>query len=132
MSACWSPTLMLPWRTDGSAFAATRYAIAPSPWPLAFPVIAIQLAVLDADHEHSRDTLTFTIPVPPAAPKLDDELLIDGAHRVAVGPVTFVTPELPQPIAIAIAAASTKNSRGWNVVFTATRLSSSGPATMER
>lgn len=100
----------------------------PSPWPFALPVMAIQLALLDAAHEHSRDTLTVTVPEPPPAPKLGDELLTVGAHRAAVGPVTFVAPELPQPIAAA--AASAANSRDRNVVFTPRRLSSCGPATM--
>lgn len=70
----------------------------------------IHEAVLAADHEHSRATLIVTVPVPPVTPKLDDELLTVVWHREAVGPVTFVTAELPHA-ADAAAAAAAANSR---------------------
>jgi len=63
---------------DGSAFAETRYAIDPSPWPFPPPVMAIQLASLAAVHVHSRETLTETVPAPPDAPKLPVEFAMDG------------------------------------------------------
>ena len=95
MSARWSATAIAPRRVDGSALAETRYAIDPSPCPLAPAVIAIQFASVDAVHAHSRATLTATVPVPPAAAKLDDELTIDAWQRDSVGPATLVTAELP-------------------------------------
>src|SRR5580765_1008805 len=72
--------------------------------------MVIHEAVLAADHAHSRATPIVTVPVPPLTPKLDDELLTVVWHREAVGPVTFVTAELPHPAAAAAAAAAA-NSR---------------------
>src|SRR4051812_13963426 len=102
---------MAPRRTAGSTFAATRNDTVPSPCPLAPSVIAIQPASVVAVHEHSHETLTASVPAPPAAPKLDDGLVIVAWQRETVGPVTFVTAELPHAIARA-AAASVGNSRG--------------------
>jgi hypothetical protein len=41
-------------------------------------VIAIQALLLEAVHEHSRETLTVTVPEPPPAPKLGDEFVTAG------------------------------------------------------
>jgi endonuclease/exonuclease/phosphatase family metal-dependent hydrolase len=93
----------------GSAFASTRYATLPSPCPSFADVIAIHEAVLAADHEHSRATPTVSVPVPPAVPKLGEELVTVIWQRDAVGPETFVTAELPH--AAARMAAMDANSR---------------------
>ena len=100
--------------------AETRYATEPSPCPVPPPVIAIQLASLDAVHEHSRATVTDTVPEPPDGEKLAVEFAMDTWQRVAVGPVTFVTAELPQPLRID-AAAIRRNSRDLSLVFTEDR-----------
>jgi hypothetical protein len=49
-------------------------------------------------------------PSPPATPKLADELVAEIWHRVAVGPVVFSTPLLPQAAANSIAT-EVANSR---------------------
>jgi hypothetical protein len=115
-------------RTTGSAFSVTRYAIVPSPCPSLPDVISIQLACGVADHAHSRATVTFTSPVPPDDLKLDDGAAIATWHRVAVGPVTFVTAELPHPAVIDATAPHSRATR----IFTVERYSSGAPATMER
>src|SRR6188768_3990865 len=91
--------------------------------------MVIQGASAAADQAHSRATLTAIVPVPPPAPKPGDELVADAWQRAAVGPVTEVTAELPQPAA-AQAAANADNSRDRYGVFTAGRVSSRGPATI--
>ena len=116
ISARWSATAIAPRRTLGSAFAATRYDTVPSPCPLAPSVIVIHAALAVAVHAHSRDTLTASVPAPPAAAKLDGEELSVAWHREAVGPVTLVTAELPHASA-SVAAVSAGNSRAR--VFTA-------------
>lgn len=91
----------------GSAFSPIRNVTVPSPCPSWPPVIDIHEAVLVADHEHSRATLTATVPVPPAGPKF-----VDGTPRVAwqrvgaVGDVTLVSVVLPHAEAIRQAAAA--------------------------
>src|SRR4051794_33770550 len=109
---------MVPRRVAASALAATRYDTVPSPWPLPPAVIEIQAESLDAVHEHSRDTLTDSVPAPPADAKLCAELVTDASQRAAVGPVTLVTAELPHARVMA-AETSVANSRGRHVVFTA-------------
>jgi hypothetical protein len=91
-------------------------------------VISIQLACAVADHPHSRATVTFTSPLPPDELKLDDELAIATWQRAAVGPVTFVTAELPHAIVIDAIA---RYSRARVRIFTHERHSSRAPATME-
>ncbi len=98
----------------GSAFAPTRYAIFPSPWPSFPAVISIQDDWALAVHAHSRAAPTLTVPVPPVALKLDVVLVIVIPHRPGVeeGPVTLVlvVAELPQPVAIS--AATQAHGRG--------------------
>jgi hypothetical protein len=89
-------------------------------------VIAIQLASLDADHEHSRARLTDTVPAPPAGAKLGEEFTIDARQRASVGLVTLVTAELPQPGATDMAS-DKDNSRGERA-FTDCGISIRGPA----
>jgi hypothetical protein len=92
----------------------------------------IQAASGVAVHVHSRETATASVPLPPSAPKLDDELVIVAWHRDVVGAVTVdVVAELPHAVFIA-AAATIANSRGPFVTFTAPACSSRGPATIGR
>jgi hypothetical protein len=58
----------------------------------------IQLASLEADHAHSRDTDTEIVPVPPVGPNDVLDPATVGWHRVSEGAVTVVVAELPQPI----------------------------------
>lgn len=88
----------------------------PSPWPGCPERISIQEADDAADQLHSRATDTFTSPVPPDELKLGTVLLTDAWHRVAVGPVVFVTALLPQEAAI---AQETSKSRARTRTFTA-------------
>ncbi len=83
----------------------------PAPWPLAADVRVIQAARLAAVHAHSRSTVMLTDPSPPETPKLDAEFVAVIWQRVAVGPVVFVTPLLPQAAANR-AATAVANSRG--------------------
>jgi endonuclease/exonuclease/phosphatase family metal-dependent hydrolase len=103
-----------PRRVIGSAFAPTRYAILPSPWPSLPEVISIQDDCALAVHAHSRAAPTLTVPGPPVALKLDVVLVMVIAQRgFEEGPVTLVTSvvaELPQPAAITAAAQT--NGRG--------------------
>src|SRR6187402_1062983 len=85
-------------RVTGSALETTRKATVPSPWPVLPPVISSHAAPLVADQAHSRSTLTFTWPVPPAGPNAAVGLVSDAWQRAAVGPVTLVFAELPQAI----------------------------------
>jgi hypothetical protein len=64
---CRSPTAIVPLRVTGSPFADTRNPTVPSPWPLAFEVIAIQDDCDAAFHVQSRSTVTDTLPTPPLA-----------------------------------------------------------------
>jgi hypothetical protein len=64
---CRSPTAIAPLRVTGSLFADTRNPTVPSPWPLAFDVIAIQDDCDAAFHVQSRSTVTDTLPTPPPA-----------------------------------------------------------------
>src|SRR3954462_5748014 len=110
-------------RGAASAFSDTRYATDPSPCPDAPAVIVSHAALLEAVHAHSRDTLIETAPDPPAAAKLGDELVMEAWQRVAVGPATLVTAELPHAIAVKAAAAAA-NSRARDPVFTDSPVSS--------
>jgi len=58
--------------------AATRNETVPSPCPVAADVSWIQDAWLVAVHVHSRVIAIVSVPVPPSAPKLDEELAIVG------------------------------------------------------
>jgi hypothetical protein len=123
--------VIVPRRVDGSWLAATRNAMVPSPCPLLPEVMLIQDAPLAADHEQSRATLTASVPLPPAAAKLDGGFATDAWHRALEaleGAVALVTPELPHPIAASAVAVA--NSRARNRVFTVMHVSSLGPATM--
>jgi len=108
--------------------AFTRNVIVPSPWPSLPDRISIHDAAVDDDHAHSRATLTVTSPEPPDEPKLDDAFVIDGWHRLAVGPVTLVTALLPQDTAMVAPAA---NSRALARLFTAEPNTSRAPATRD-
>src|SRR3954469_3820673 len=101
----------------------------PSPCPVAPEVMLIHAASVEALHEHSRATLTDTVPVPPPAAKLGEPLVTVAWQRDAVGPATFVTGELPRPLAAL--AAPTANSRGRSI-FTRSHVSSPGPVTPKR
>jgi hypothetical protein len=92
-------------------------------------VISIQATGEDDDHAHSRAAVTFTSPVPPDGVKLDGEFAIESWQRLAVGPVTFVTAELPHPDDALVVMAA--NSRDRVKRFTAARNTSRAPATME-
>ena len=61
----------------------------------------IQEDRLAASHEHSRATPIASVPVPPAASKVGDEVVTDGWQRVLLGAValdTLVAAELPQAV----------------------------------
>jgi hypothetical protein len=62
-------------------------------------VISIQLARLDALHEHSRSMPIVIVPVPPEGPNDVCDPWSDGWQRAPdpVGAVTLVDVELPQP-----------------------------------
>lgn len=98
-ATCRSATASEACRATGSAFSATRYATVPSPWPSTAEVKVIQLTGVEARHEHSRATLTPSVPVPPAGPNDPVELEIVASHRLDAGAVTLVEveAELPQP-----------------------------------
>lgn len=74
--------------------------------------MASQPAVLDADQEHSRETLTLIELVPPSGPKVRGVASKLGWHRAAadVGAVTLVDVEPPQPEAMP-ATANARNKR---------------------
>lgn len=82
----------------------------PSPWPSAAEVIVTHADPLVALHEHSRGTVTVTVPVPPTASKTVDELATTVTQRPVAGAtgVTEVKAELPHaaPAALMAAAAS--------------------------
>src|SRR3954462_956409 len=102
--------------------------IVPSPWPCAPAVIATHGDCEVADHAHSRSTDTLTCPVPPDAPKLDDDAWLSATwHRAALGPVTLVVAELPHAIEPASATVD-RNSRGRRLILTCLRYSSHAPA----
>lgn len=75
--------------------------------------MAIQDAVLEALHSHSRGTPTFTVPVPPVAGNDELDALMVGWQRTVVGEVTLVVVELPHAprTASADADSSAANSR---------------------
>jgi hypothetical protein len=54
-------------------------------------VKVIHEVCVDAVHEHSRATVMFIVPVPPAASKDDEELVTVAWQRVFVGEVTDAT-----------------------------------------
>jgi hypothetical protein len=67
---------------------------------------------LAAVHAHSRDTVTFTVPVPPEAGNDDVALLTVAWHRTPPGAVTFIDVDASLPHAAAtVAAAITPSSR---------------------
>lgn len=111
-------------RSTGSAFALTRYAMVPSPCPVWPETSSTHDADADADQVHSRSTVTLTSPVPPEELKLLAVFVSVAWHRVALGPVTFVTALLPHAAAI---DAHTANSRGRTGMFTRNPDSSSAP-----
>ena len=60
------PIVSVPER-PAPVFGATLNATLPGPAPLDPPVIVIQSALLDADHEHAGPAVMSTDPAPPAA-----------------------------------------------------------------
>ena len=116
---------MIALRITGSAFAFTRYAMAPSPWPLCPETISTHEADAVAVQLHSRATDTLTSPVPPDELNVGTELVTDAWHRVAVGPVTFVTALLPQA---AVTEAEIANRRARTRKFTHETNTSLAPA----
>jgi hypothetical protein len=62
-----SPIAIAPARVSGSGLLSTRKPIVPSPCPLDPDVITTHGDADAAVHEHSRETLTATLPVPPEA-----------------------------------------------------------------
>jgi len=91
---------MLPARVMGSAFADTRYATDPSPWPLADDVKPIHGDWVETVHVQSRSTLIAIDPLPPAEPKAvvgDDAFAWQREPVVLDGAATLVVAELPQP-----------------------------------
>jgi hypothetical protein len=87
-------------RPTGSGLRSTRNAIVPSPCPADPPVIAIQPAALDADHEHSRETLTGNALVPPSEPNDRGDASKLGWQRSELvdGAVTLVDAEPPHAV----------------------------------
>jgi hypothetical protein len=83
-------------RLLGVVFAATRYAIDPSPWPFDPDVITIHGAVFEAAHAQSRSELTVSVPAPPAAGTVSSELVTVTPQRVVVGAVTDVFEEVQE------------------------------------
>ena len=88
-------------RLLGAVFAATRYAIDPSPWPLDADVITTHCAVFEAAHVQSRDALTASVPAPPAAGTISSEVVTVTPHRVVVGVVIEVFDEVQEAAALA-------------------------------
>ena len=89
-------------REAGVVFAATRYAIEPSPCPLVADVITIHCAVFDAAHAQSRVALTVSVPAAPAAGTVSKELVTVTPQRAAVdGDVTDVFDEVHDAAAAA-------------------------------
>ena len=82
MSALVVLTSMVARRAAGALFAATRYAIEPSPWPLLAEVSTIHCAVFDAAQVQSRAALTVSDPEPPLAGILSSELVTVTPQRV--------------------------------------------------
>ncbi len=54
---------------DPPVLAATEYLTVPMPVPLAPEVMVIHELLLTAVHGQAEVVLTFTVPVPPTAPK---------------------------------------------------------------
>ena len=90
MSALVVLTSMVARRAAGALFAATRYAIEPSPWPLLAHVSTIHGAVFDAAQVQSRAALTVSDPDPPLAGILSSELVTVTPQRVRCGAVIDV------------------------------------------
>jgi hypothetical protein len=91
-------TSMLARRAAGALFAATRYAIDPSPWPLVADVMTIHCAVFDAAHVQSRVALTVSEPAPPEAGTVSTEFVTVTPQRGVVGAVTEVLDEVHDAI----------------------------------
>src|SRR5262245_21434053 len=85
---------MLARRAAGAPFAATRYEIDPSPWPLVADVITIHCAAFEAAHVQSRVAVTVSDPAPPEAGTVSIELVTVTLHRCVVGAVTDVLDEV--------------------------------------
>jgi hypothetical protein len=90
---------MAPLRLKGSGLLSTRKATVPSPCPAEADVMDTHGAAEAADQEHSRGTVTATLPVPPLASKVRGAASKLGWHRAGTvdGLVTLVLVELPQP-----------------------------------
>src|SRR6058998_3108589 len=99
---------MAAFRTTGSAFVLTRYAIVPSPCPAVPLVNSIHPAVADDVQAHSRAAETATCPVPPGAEKLCEPAVSVTWQREAVGAVTVVDVVAELPHAADHAAATTR------------------------
>ena len=90
MSALAVLTSIVARRGAGTPFAATRYAIEPSPCPLLAEVSTIHWAVFDAAQAQSRAAVTVSDPAPPPAGILSSELVTVTPQRAAPGAVTDV------------------------------------------
>jgi hypothetical protein len=77
-------------RTAGALFAATRYAIDPSPCPLVAEVMTTHCALFDAAHVQSRAAVTVSVPAPPDAGTVSIELVTTTVQRADEGTVTDV------------------------------------------
>jgi hypothetical protein len=75
-------------------------------------VNTIQPISLVADQAHSRPTVTFSVPVPPAEPYVVAEGVSAGWHRSVVGAVTSVAVDAELPHALETSAASHRIRRG--------------------
>jgi hypothetical protein len=71
-----------------------------SPWPLVL-LRDIHESFELADHAHSRSVLSAKLPFPPEAGTSGGVLVIDTAHRLAVGALTLVVADPPQPLTTA-------------------------------
>lgn len=80
--------------------------MAPSPWPSRPELMTIHGASLDADQTHSRPTVTFSVPAPPADPYVDADAVIEGWHRSDVGAVGLVLVVAEFPHALEMIAVS--------------------------
>src|SRR5207244_12052607 len=89
MPICWSPTLMVPLRTPGSAFVATLKEMVASPCPVAELPSCIHPLAAAALHWHSRLVDTVSVTLPPASANGVGVAAAVTAHFTVEGDVTF-------------------------------------------
>jgi hypothetical protein len=62
---------------------------------------------VDADHEHSRDVVTVTLPLPPDAASSGVLFFTETSHLLPLGPMTLVLVDPHRAAANAIATSMT-------------------------